>query len=90
MKSWKTFKNELLKNKAFAKEYKDLEPRYQLISQLIDARIKKGLTQAALAKKIGTKQSAIARIEAGNANPSVAFLEKLVSAMDSKLSIQIK
>jgi len=90
MKSWKVFKKELLENRKLAKEYKRLEPRYQLISQLIEARIRQGLTQAGLAKKIGTKQSAIARIESGKANPSVAFLEKLASAMESRLVIQIK
>ncbi|MBI4036918.1 helix-turn-helix transcriptional regulator [Candidatus Daviesbacteria bacterium] len=90
MKSLQVLKKELLKNKKVAQEYKRLEPRYQLISQLIEARIKKGLTQKQLAQKIGTKQSAIARLESGNANPSVAFLEKISAATGSKLFIQIK
>ena len=90
MKNWKVFKKELLKNKAVAKEYKKLEYRYAIVSQLIEARTKKGLTQAQLAKKIGTKQSAIARFESGRANPSIGFLEKLALATQSRLVIQIK
>ena len=90
MKNWKALKKELLKNKEVAEEYEKLKPRYQLISQLIDARIKRGLTQEKLAKKMGTKQSAIARIESGNANPSLAFLEKVASAIGSKLIIQLR
>ena len=90
MKSCKTYKSELLKNNDIKKEYDTLSPRYQLISQVIKARKKKGFTQADLAKKIGTKQSAIARMESGNINPTVGFLEKIAEALDSKLQIQFK
>ncbi len=90
MKDWNVLKKELLEDKEVAKEYERLRPKYLLISQLIKARAKMGLTQAELAKKIGTKQSAIARVESGNANPSVSFLEKLAQALGSKLIIQIQ
>lgn len=90
MKNWKDLKKELLKNKGVATEYKRLEPHYRIISQLIEARLRKGVTQEQLAKKIGTKQSAIARLESGNANPSLEFLEKVTKAVDSELIIQTK
>ena len=89
MKNWKVFKAELLRDKKVAAEYKRLEPRYKLISQLIEARVKKGMTQAELARKIGTKQSAIARLESGRANPTISLLERMASATGSKLIIQI-
>lgn len=90
MKTWKEFKKELLKNKEVANKYKEIAPRYQLISQLIEARTKKGITQKDLAEMVGTKQSAIARVESGLSNPSIAFLEKITSALNSKLIIQIQ
>lgn len=90
MKNWKKIKKELLSDNKTLIEYKKLEPRYALISQLIESRIKKGLTQEDLAKKIGTKQSAIARIEAGNINPTILFLEKITKALGSKLVIEIR
>lgn len=90
MKSWKTLKKELFKNPRVAQEYEKLGPRYHLISQLIEARIKKGLTQEELAKKIGTRQSAIARLESGSVNPTVNFLEKFAEAIGSKLIIQVR
>lgn len=90
MENWATVKKELLKDKEVAREYERLKPHYALISQLIGARIKKGLTQEQLAKKMGTKQSAIARVEGGNSNPSIAFLEKLTQALGSKLIIQVQ
>lgn len=90
MKSWEKLRRELLKDKEVAREYERLKPRYQLISQLIEARIKRGLTQEELARKLGTKQSAIARVESGEANTSVNFLERLAQALGSKLIIQIR
>lgn len=90
MRTWKSLKKELLKNKKVVEEYKRLEPRYQFISQLIESRLKKGLTQEQLAKRIGTKQSAIARLESGSSNPSMAFLEKIAEAIGLKLIIQVR
>ena len=90
MKTWKVLKKELLRNKEVAKEHEKLETHYRVISQLIEARLRKGVTQEQLAKKVGTKQSAIARLESGNANPSLEFLEKVTKAVDSKLVIQTK
>jgi len=89
MRTWKQLKTELLQNKAVKKEYDKLTPRYKIISELISARIKKGITQKELAQKIGTKQSAIARFEAGNINPSVGFLEKMAKVMGYRLNISL-
>jgi len=89
MRTWKQLKTELLQNKAVKKEYDKLTPRYKIISELISARIKKGITQKELAQKIGTKQSAIARFEAGNINPSLGFLEKMAKVMGYRLNISL-
>ena len=89
MRNWKQLKSELLQNKAVKKEYDRLTPRYAAISELISARIKKGITQKELAQKIGTKQSAIARFEAGNVNPSLGFLEKMAKVMGYKVNISL-
>lgn len=90
MKTWKKLRGELLKDKEVRTEYKRLVPQFSFISQLIEARTKRGLTQAQLAAKVGTKQSAIARIESGSANISIAQLEKLTQALDSQLVIRIQ
>ena len=89
MKNWKQLKAELLQDKTVKKEYNKLTPRYTAISELISARIKKGITQRELAQKIGTKQSAIARFEAGNVNPSLGFLEKMAKVMGYKINITL-
>ena len=87
---WEDFKKELLKNPEVKKEYDRLGPEYAVISQLIEIRAKKHLTQKALAKKLGTKQSAIARLESGNGNPTLEFLQKTAKALDKKLTISFE
>ncbi|MFH0937650.1 MAG: helix-turn-helix transcriptional regulator [Candidatus Daviesbacteria bacterium] len=84
------WEKESLKNPKIKAEYDKLQPEFAIIQAVLDARIKKGMTQAKLAKKMGTTQSAIARLESGNANPSIAFLQKLAHALNSKLVIQIR
>jgi len=90
MKNFNGLKKELLANKDVAKEYEKLVPRYRIISELIVARLKKGITQKQLAEKIGTKQPAIARLEAGNVNPSLGFLNKAASVMGYKLKVSLE
>jgi len=89
MKSYKTLKKELFKDKAVLKAYNELEPEYTLIRTIINKRIKQGLTQSELAKKAGTKQSAISRLEGGSYNPTVAFLHKIANALELKLKISL-
>lgn len=83
-----TWKEQALKNPKFLKEYKKLQPEFALIGAVIEARKKKGLTQTMLAKKIGTKQSVISRLEKGRANPTVSFLKKLAEAFSTNLEIR--
>lgn len=90
MKNWDVLKKELLKDPEIAKEYEALAPKYAVISQLITARHNKGISQKQLAAKIGTKQSAIARLESGNTNPSLDFLEKVTHALGLHLTILMK
>lgn len=89
MKDLQTFKKEALKNLELKREYEKLAPRYAIILKLIAGRIKKGITQKELAQKVGTKQSAIARLEGGMTNHTLEFLSKIASVMGYKLTVQL-
>lgn len=77
-----------LKNPKLKREYDKLEPEFTLINAIIEARVKRGLTQKVLARKMGTKQSVISRLESGSANPSFDFLKRLAEALDTDLKIK--
>ena len=89
MSKWKVLEKELLSDTATKREFEKLAPRYAVISQLITARIKNKMTQEDVARKVGTKQSAIARLEGGSVNPSLEFLQKIAQVMGYKLTIHL-
>lgn len=89
MKDYRKFKKQLLKNKAVKKAYDKLDPEFTLIEMIIEKRLKQGLTQKQLAKKIGIKQPIISRLECGSYNPSIKFLHRLTDALDANLKISI-
>lgn len=89
MKNYTSVKSQLLKNKEVHRSYGALGPEYNLIRQIIRKRIERGLTQEALARKMGTKQSAISRLESGAANPSLAFLRHISRALGGRLKITL-
>lgn len=89
MPSFSSHLKEQLKNPEFKKEFDRLEPEFALIRLLIETRIKKGITQKELAKKMGTKQSAISRFEAGGSNPTLEFMQKLADGLGKTLNVTL-
>ena len=78
------------KDPAYREAYAALEEEFALAQQVIEARARAGLTQAELAERMGTSQSAVARLESGKSRPSVATLEKLALATGSRLRIALE
>jgi len=74
----------------FAQAYEGLELEYALASQMLKARAKAGLTQDAVAERMGTTKSAISRLEAaGRHTPSLATLKKYASAVGCDLQVKL-
>ena len=57
--------------------------------RLKEERLKAGLTQEALANKIGTKKSFISRVEKGRADIQISTLVKLFSGLGRQISIRL-
>lgn len=86
-KNFRETLNEQLQDPAFKKEYDDLEPEFQIIRAMMDARKEMGLTQKQLSELTGIAQADISKIENGNANPSLKTLQRLAAAMGKKVKI---
>ena len=89
MTKWSDLRKKMMKDKAFQKAYAELEPEYALIRSVIKKRIEHNMSQKDLAMKIGTKQSAISRLESGTYNPTLSFLKKVSEAFGGKLEVKI-
>lgn len=82
-------KNELLQDEEFRSEYVRLEDEFALAAQLIEARKRARLTQEEVAKRMGTTQSVVARLESGHPLPSLRSLQRYAEAVDSKVEIRV-
>ena len=85
--SWEDYEKKLMKRKGFRKLSEKNESKYQLVRSLIGARIKKNFSQKELARRIGTKQPVISRLENMESYPTFSLLERISKALDTKLHI---
>ncbi|KKR87461.1 MAG: Transcriptional regulator, XRE family [Candidatus Curtissbacteria bacterium GW2011_GWA1_41_11] len=86
-----TFEEDLkkrLKDPEFKKAWEESEPEYQLARQLIGKRLKQKMSQRDLAKKVGTTQAIISRIETMQANPSLSLLKRIAQTLNLKLDLR--
>jgi len=80
------------RNAAFAQamdEMAALRPESALLREMIEARMRAGLTQTELARRMGTTQSAIARLESGRISPNIRTLKKLAEVTGSRLVVRL-
>ncbi len=80
-------KRKLFQSSQVKKEYDNLKVLYDIKKEIIQLRISQGLSQKELAEIVGTKQSAISRLESGEYNPSIEFLSKVAHALGKELYI---
>jgi DNA-binding XRE family transcriptional regulator len=84
-----SFLKKASRRKEFKKAYDDLEEEYRLTREMLAARSKFGLTQEAVAERMGTTKSAVSRLEAaGKHAPSLTTLKKYARAVGCRLEIK--
>jgi ribosome-binding protein aMBF1 (putative translation factor) len=66
------------------------EQRRQLLTELTSQRQSAGLSQTQIAARMGTSQSAVARLEAGEADVRVSTLERYAAAIGGQISWQLR
>ena len=88
MSSYKEYKENALKDPDLKKEYDALQPEYDLIQAMIDARKKQNITQKQLSEMTGITQADISRIENGTRNPSLSMLKRLAEGLGMRLKLE--
>lgn len=76
-----------MKNPEYRREYDALEEEFALAAALLSARDRAGLTQAQVARRMKTTQTAVARLEGGRLNPSTRTLARYAQATGHRLVI---
>ena len=87
----KRFKARAFARPGVKKAYDDLADEFAFLDEVLKARAETGLTQAEVAARVGTTQSAIARLESAEPkhSPSIATLQKYAKALGYKVQIRL-
>ena len=88
MSSYNDYKRKALENPDVKAEYDAIQPEYDIIQAMIDARNKEGLTQKELSERTGITQADISRIENGTRNPSLGMVKRLANGLGMRLKIE--
>ena len=86
----KDLKTSLMENPEFREEYARADDEFKLIEALVRARTAAKLTQAEIARRLGTTQSAVARLEGGRVSPSLATLRRYAEATGTRLTVGLE
>ena len=80
-----------MKNPEFKKAWDDLDPEFRVLKAMIKAREKSGISQAELARRLGTKQSVVSRLEHGAfSKASLETIKKVADALDMRLELRLR
>ncbi len=89
--SLKAFKARALARPGVRREYDRLADEFAFLDEILKARAATGLSQAEVAKRIGTTQSAVARLESAGSghSPSITTLQRYASALGCRLQVRL-
>lgn len=89
--TFKQFKARALARPEVRNAYDALAEEFSFIDEVLKARAASGLTQAELAARVGTTQSAIARLESGTPkhSPSIVTLQRYARAMGYRVEVKL-
>ena len=88
MNSYKAYKQKVLQKPEVKAEYDALQPEYDIIQAMIDARVEQHMTQKDLSARTGITQADISRIENGTRNPSLSMVKKLAQGLGMQLKLE--
>jgi len=89
--SLQQFKKKALAKPGVRAAYDELAEEFAFLDEVLKARAKTGLTQAEVAERMGTTQSAVARLESANAkhSPSLATLQRYAQALGYRVELRL-
>ncbi|MGN1187199.1 MAG: helix-turn-helix domain-containing protein [Lachnospiraceae bacterium] len=89
MGSYRDYKEKALQNPEVKAEYDLLQPEYDIIQAMINARVEQNITQKELSARTGITQADISRIENGTRNPSLSMVKKLAEGLGMQLKLEV-
>lgn len=89
-RSWASIKRAKALSEERRAGYRQAKDAFELAERVRQARKRMNITQAELAKRIGSTQPAIARLEAGGSTPSFDTLRRIAVALGLELVVELR
>jgi transcriptional regulator with XRE-family HTH domain len=83
------YRTELSRDPEYAAVESELRPLLDLADDVLALRLERGWSQTELARRVGTHQANISRLESGLANPTLAFIQKVAAALHTEATIRL-
>ncbi len=88
--TFRDYHQDRMKDPEYAKAWGEAEVEYQIFEQVMRLRMKKKLSQRALAKELHTSQAAVHRLESGQGNPTLGLLKRIGKISGTTLYISYR
>lgn len=89
-KDWRQVRRARIGDPQAAAGYERARRSYEFAEQVRALRVRAGISQSELARRIGTTQSAVARLEGGGVFPTIATLERVAEALGAELVVRLR
>ena len=89
MTSLASLRDQILSDPEARAEYERLGPIFAVVGEMVDARQSAGLTQAELARRMGTSQSVVARLESARHMPTFDLISRYARALDRRIEVHL-
>lgn len=90
MKKFSTLKNKWLKDPEVKSAYNASALEFAVAQKMLSARLKAKLTQQEVAERMGTTQSAVARLESGAKLPALRTIERYAHALGKHIELKFR
>ena len=89
MTSLASLREQILSDPEAHTEYERLGPIFAVVGEMVEARQTAGLTQAELARRMGTSQSVIARLESARHMPTFELISRYAQALGQRVEVRL-
>jgi transcriptional regulator with XRE-family HTH domain len=86
---FKIYRTELGRDPEYVAVESELRPLLELADDVLALRLERGWSQTELARRVGTHQANISRLENGLANPTLAFIQKVAAALNTEATVRL-
>lgn len=88
MKTFDDYHKEKMRDPEYKREFDALDPEFEIVKMLIEAREYRGITQKELEIITGIDQATISKVETGVREPGIRVLQKIANGLGFTIKLE--